>query len=290
MFNTLSQKALAGAVSMFALVAVCGGANYWSTTTLTASLADSAVDGDMLRSHLTADMMHDALRADVLAALVAASPGSGVSIADVKASLKEHADEFRASIAHEASFEVAPEVKAALAGVAAPLNAYMAAAERLVSLAETDPAGALTGLPAFMKQFEVLEGAMEDVTNVMSADATASVASANANADIAEIMIAIVIAAGLLIAGLLAFGISALFIKPVKKITDAMTRLAGGDESVEAPYVGRGDEISAMGGALAAFKQAAVDHREAQKAQQAQNETVVNESFGAGCRVLPMAT
>ncbi len=282
MFNTLSQKALAGAVSMFALVAVCGGANYWSTTTLTASLADSAVDGDMLRSHLTADMMHDALRADVLAALVAASPDSGVSIADVKTSLKEHADEFHAAIAHERSLEVAPEVKSALGGVEAPLNEYVTAAQRLVLLAETDPAGALAGLPAFMKQFEVLEGAMEDVTNVMSADATASVVMANANADIAEIMIAIVIAAGLLIAGLLAFGISALFIKPVKKITDAMTRLAGGDESVEAPYVGRGDEIGAMGGALAAFKQAAVDHREAQKALQAQNEAVVNESFGAG--------
>ncbi len=282
MLRTLNQKALAGAVSMFALVAVCGGANYWSTTTLTASLTDSATDGDMLRSHLTADMMHDALRADVLAALTALTPESGISSADVKTSLKEHADNFRAQIAHEAELKVSDEIRAALTGVEQPLNDYVAAAERLVSLAETDPANAMAGLPAFMKQFEALEGAMEEVTNVMAADAEASVVTANANASIATIMIGVVILLGIVIAGLLAVGISRLFIKPVKTITEAMTRLAHGDESVEAPYVGRGDEIGEMGAALAAFKQAAIDHREAQKASQIKNEAIVNGSFGAG--------
>jgi methyl-accepting chemotaxis protein len=282
MFRTLSQKALAGAVSMFALVAVCGGANLWSTTVLTTGLLDAETDADMLQSHMTADMMHDALRADVLAALTSLSPGSGLSMADVKAGMKEHTETFRAQLSHEGELDVSDEIRAALADVQQPLNEYIAAAERLVALAETDPANAMAGLTGFMKQFEALEGAMGKVTDVMATDAMASITSANANADLARIMIAIVVAAGLLIAGLLAFGIGALFIKPVKKITDAMTRLAGGDESIEAPYVGRGDEIGAMGGALAAFKQAAVDHREAQKILQVKNEAVVNESFGAG--------
>src|SRR6185436_10765666 len=63
---------------------------------------------------------------------------------------------------------------------------------------------------------------------------------------------------------------------------DAMTKLAGGDESVEPPFAGRGDEIGAMGGALAAFKQAGIDAKLAQKAVQTRAETLVNESFGEG--------
>jgi methyl-accepting chemotaxis protein len=282
MFRTLSQKALVGAVSMFALVALCGGANFWTTTTLTSALETTNHDGEMLQLHMTADMMHDAMRSDAFAALAARFPESGLSLADVKTSLQEHANEFHAAIAQEAELDVSDEVRAALKGVEAPLDAYLAAAERLVALVETDPANAMAGLPAFMKQFGALEAEMESVTEVISADALASITAANANADLAMIMIGVVIAAGLLIAALLAFGIDRMIIRPVKKVTDAMTGLAGGDESIVAPYVARGDEIGAMGKALALFKQAAIDHRQAQKDAQVQNEALVNESFGEG--------
>ncbi|SUS03255.1 Chemoreceptor McpA [uncultured Defluviicoccus sp.] len=282
MLKTLNQKAMAGAVSMFALVLVCGAADFWTAETLSAALGDAETDGEMIRTHMSADMMHDALRADVLAALAARSPESGLNMADVKAGMLEHTEEFRSALAHEAELNVSPEVREALKGVQAPLAEYIAAAERLMGLAETDPANAMAGLPAFMKQFETLEGAMESVTDVMSADSVASVAAADADANFAKLLIAIVVGVGLLVAALLALGVARLFIKPVRTITEAMTRLAGGDESINAPYVGRGDEIGEMGTALAAFKQAAVDHREAQKVAQAKNEALVNESFGAG--------
>ncbi len=103
---------------------------------------------------------------------------------------------FRASIAHEGELQVAPAVREALEG-------RRGAAERVCRRPPKSwlrwprriPASAMAGLPAFMKQFEALEGAMEDVTNVMSADAEASVVAANANAGIAMILIAVVIAA-----------------------------------------------------------------------------------------------
>ncbi|HVY89223.1 MAG TPA: HAMP domain-containing protein, partial [Hyphomonadaceae bacterium] len=280
--KTLSQKALAGTVSMFVLVAFCGAANYWSTSTLGAALDDAEVDGEMIRTHMSADMMHDALRADVLAALTSLSPQSGLKLADIKEEMKAHAEEFRTSIAHEKDLDVAPEVREALKGVEAPLGEYVAAAEHLFNLVETDPANAMAGLPAFMKQFEALEVAMSSVSDVMAANGAADRKVSDANASLAMIMVGVVIVAGLLIAGLLAFGVGRLFIQPVKRITDAMTRLAGGDEAIVVPYVERGDEIGAMGKALAAFKQAGIDHREEQKASEARNEALVNDSFGEG--------
>jgi methyl-accepting chemotaxis protein len=282
MFRTLSQKALVGTISVFALVAALGASNYWTASTLGAALEDAETDADMIRTHMSADMMHDALRADVLAALTARDPASGLTIAEVNAGLKEHADAFRAAIAHESELNVADSVRAALKGVEAPLADYIAAAEKLVAEAETDPASALAGLPNFMKQFEALEGAMESVTEVMSENGATDLATANANADFAMVLVAIVAGLGLLFACGLAFGIDRLLIKPIRKMTDAMTRLAGGDDTVDAPYVARGDEIGEMGTALAAFKQAGIDHREAQKVAQSRNEAVVNDSFGEG--------
>ncbi|HYV89930.1 MAG TPA: methyl-accepting chemotaxis protein [Candidatus Polarisedimenticolia bacterium] len=280
MLKTLSQKALAGTVSMFALVALCGAVDVWTAETLSGALADGDRDADLLQTHMTADMMHDALRADVLAALAARSPESGLKISDVMNDIKEHAELFRKSIAHESELQPSETVRAALKKVEAPLGEYVEAAEKLVALAATDPANAMAGLPGFMKQFEALEVAMQGVTDVMTAESGGAVDAGMADANLAKVLIIVMIGAGLLIAGLLTFGVLQMFIKPVKKLTDAMTRLAGGDESIDAPFTQRGDEIGSMGKALAAFKQAGIDHRQEQKVAEARNEALVNESFG----------
>ena len=282
MFKTLSQKGLAGTASVFALVAVCGGGGIWTATTLSSALTSSEKNGELLRAHMTADMMHDALRADVLAALVARTPGSGLSLDDIKNDLHEHAELFRSSIAQDKNLATTATEREALQRVEAPLGQYVDGAEHLVGLAETDPAAAMSQLPAFLQLFGQLETAMEGVTEVLQHDASASTAAANQSARTASmLMIALLVIGGLVACGL-AFGLNKLFLRPVQILTEAMTKLAGGDDSVEAPFVGREDEIGAMGAALAAFKQAAVDHKEAEKAAQARNEALVNESIGEG--------
>ncbi|MES1200259.1 MAG: methyl-accepting chemotaxis protein [Pseudomonadota bacterium] len=286
MFKTLSQKGLAGTASVFALVAVCGGGGLWTAQTLSTALTTSEKNGELLRAHMTADMMHDALRADVLAALVARTPGSGLSMDDIKNDLREHAELFRSSIAQDQQLATTQTEREALQRVEAPLGQYVESAERLVGLAETDPAAAMNQLPAFLQLFGQLETAMEGVTEVLQHDAAASTDAANQSARTASmLMIALLVIGGLVACGL-AFGLDRLFLRPVKTLTEAMTKLAGGDDSVEAPFVGREDEIGAMGGALAAFKQAAIDHKEAEKAAQARNEALVNESIGEGLSML----
>jgi methyl-accepting chemotaxis protein len=48
-------------------------------------------------------------------------------------------------------------------------------------------------------------------------------------------------------------------LNPLHAIKNAMLKVAGGDLSAEAPYSGRADEIGALAGALATFKQNAVE-------------------------------
>jgi len=280
--KTLRQKALAGTASVFALVALSGGAGIWATQTLSGAISDGERDATLLRAHLTADMMHDALRSDVFATITAQSPAAGLSMEEVRADLREHAETFRANIESERSLAATDEQRQAIANVEAPLREYVEAAERLVDLAERDPAAALAGVPAFMQQFGELEDAMGAVTDVIAADAESSVVLANQNASFSSMLMIAMLVLGAIAACAIAVGVDRLFIKPVNALTEAMTKLAGGDESVEPPFVGRGDEIGAMGGALAAFKQAGIDAKEAEKAAQTRAELLVNESFGEG--------
>ena len=52
--------------------------------------------------------------------------------------------------------------------------------------------------------------------------------------------------------------------EPLTRMTEAMARLASGDLEVEVPRVSRKDEIGALAGALAVFRQNALRHREAE--------------------------
>jgi C4-dicarboxylate-specific signal transduction histidine kinase len=51
---------------------------------------------------------------------------------------------------------------------------------------------------------------------------------------------------------------------PITRMTDAMAALAKGDTSVEAPGVGRGDEIGAMAASLQVFKESIIERQRAQ--------------------------
>jgi methyl-accepting chemotaxis protein len=83
----------------------------------------------------------------------------------------------------------------------------------------------------------------------------------------------------IVIAGLagLAFGV----VRPLVRITEAMRGIAAGDLSVAVPFAGRGDEIGSMAGALAVFKDNAVDNarlREKQEQDRAEAEALKKQA------------
>jgi methyl-accepting chemotaxis protein len=91
--------------------------------------------------------------------------------------------------------------------------------------------------------------------------ARASGVHAQETYDTARLVTAILIAVALLCAAgaaaLLVLGVSV----PLRRMTQTMGRLAEGDVSAEVPYVGQGDEIGAMAGAVRVFKDNIVQSR-----------------------------
>ena len=80
-----------------------------------------------------------------------------------------------------------------------------------------------------------------------------------------------------LLAGLIGWMLTRGIAKPVSAMTGAMTRLAGGDNDVAIPALGRKDEIGRMAGAVQIFKTAALQkadlEREAETQRQAAEST-----------------
>src|SRR5688572_2174070 len=92
---TLQRKLYALAALSLAFLSIVGGAGFIAVT----SLADAATalqgDGQAMRLQMEADMAHDALRADVLAAVLASQQVDTAKEKEVRDDLAKHADGFR---------------------------------------------------------------------------------------------------------------------------------------------------------------------------------------------------
>ena len=250
---------MAAGVAMVALAAILAGAGIWSTFRLSGNLDAASRSASVLRNHLHADMMHDALRADVLSALRATNPASGVSFADVKKDLADHAKAFREDVAANKALATDPRARAALGAVEGPLSTYIASAEAVIASAERDPAAAEAETPSFMAQFETLEGAMERASDKIESSAKAEAAAAAREAAIAQGLMIAMLAIGVAFAAGLIVIARRTLVRPILDVTRALDRLANGDLSVEPPHAGRQDEIGMMARALTAFRRAAVE-------------------------------
>ncbi len=119
-----------------------------------------------MRNHLEGDMMHDALRADVLAALLATDARA---VAAAKKDVSEHAEEFQKALAANRALALPTELNAALGGVGPKLAVYIDAAKSLVAAAERSPEDAKAMLPSFLEVFGQLETAQEHVSDLLAA-------------------------------------------------------------------------------------------------------------------------
>lgn len=81
------------------------------------------------RLQMDADMLHDAIRADILAALLGVVSHDAARIKDGKDALAEHRTRFRKSIAETREI-AAPSTQAIIDSLKSPVDAYLAEATR----------------------------------------------------------------------------------------------------------------------------------------------------------------
>ena len=149
------------AVGLIALlVLLAGGASIWSSRHQANALERMDKAAALLRNHMEADMMHDAIRADVLSVLVASS-GGDVSLDETRTDLQEHRKILAENIANDMAYEGSPDVTAAAGKVQDQVKTYMASADAIAA----NPADASARFPSFIKDFRDLEEGMSAVSD-----------------------------------------------------------------------------------------------------------------------------
>ncbi|MFO1435755.1 MAG: methyl-accepting chemotaxis protein [Gammaproteobacteria bacterium] len=202
---------------------------------LVSGLHNNETAATALRNHMEADMMHDALRGDVLNALHSAATHDSGAYAEASKDLKEHVENFRSRITENEKLALDPAVSKAIQDVKPALAKYQTSAEAIVQIALSDPANAERQFPEFLETFGVLEDAMGKLSDLINARSQASAGLADKIADQSRnIMIAVLIGSGLAVLGLswlLGRGI----IIPLRQLyeaIDAMRTGAGSNRSL----------------------------------------------------------
>jgi methyl-accepting chemotaxis protein len=169
--RSLKQQFLAYAVAGMAFVGAVGAVGAYSASVLLDSGRQLFASAGAIRAHMRADMMHDAVKGDVLSALLAAVRQDTPGGAEARSELKEHADTLRDSIGELSKAPLSPAAVQALERVGPAMEAYVRQAETLATQASQGVEAAEAGRPAFQKAFSALEDEMEALGDLIERDA-----------------------------------------------------------------------------------------------------------------------
>jgi len=199
-----------------------------------------------MRNHMEGDMMHDALRGDVLAALYSAKSGDTRigTASEIQAGMEENGENFINLITENEQLALSPAVKSELAKVKPVLEDYIGAAREIIGILSKDYEEGASKVPDFLAAFSALEEEMEVLAEKIEVDSKNSQAATDAFLTSAYNYTRMALFFG----AILALG-SLVFLK--KSVTDVLTSLIGELESANRQLYTSADQIGASGQALA---------------------------------------
>ena len=149
----------AGALALAGLL-VTGGAGYIGLTQSNEGLMASGVATSAVLYQKHADMMHDALRADVLYALRAGPDAPAQKRTEIQDDLAAHAQDFTDSIDSLRALDLDDATRQEVVAVLPALQAYLQSAQEIVGLALSNAEAGQAKWDPFMASFSELEVAM----------------------------------------------------------------------------------------------------------------------------------
>ena len=247
--SLLISAAFAVCIGMF------GVAGFWAMGQLSMIVEHTRLVGQALGNQNEADMMHDALRADVLLAHQYAGEGVAIEKAgEVNSDIKEHGERFVTLFEENKKLDVPPSLRAQIEKTEPYVRAYYQEALETARVALGQPDAYGARYAKFQQTFKTLEGLMEDLATGFETYQTAvSDEAANVSASANRIFLGVVILAMGVAAGAWWFTRQTV-VRPLTAIERRMGELARGNAEVDIPYTDRHDEIGDMARALQVFK------------------------------------
>lgn len=259
--RTIRQKMTLLSGLIFLLAGGSAGTGLWGAAELTHNARLVANSAEVLRNHMHADMMHDALRADVLSAMLANDPRNHIDLDAVKVELADHVSSFRAAIAANKALVTDPVARDVLAKLDVPLDQYIDAAKELVENAQTDTRKAASLFPGFIAQFGTLEDAMEQAGDTIQGIAEGTTKNSEATSSLIRGTLQTVLVVAAFFALTTAFGIRRTVTTPLGELATDMQALARGNTQLRLAGSGRKDEIGQMAKAVEFLRNAVIANK-----------------------------
>ena len=210
-----------------------------------------------MRTHMTADMLHDGLRGVVFRVMYAGATNDIVMVQDASDEVAEHGTALREALAVQQTLDVPAAILQQAAEAVAPLEAYVGLAETLVGEVKIGRFASVGGeLAAFDEAFKALEVQMSEVSDAIAAANTASVAESAQTAMFADIaswlgigLMLVVAVATIVLSGIV-------FLKPMHGLTTGFKRLSEGDLDVRFEGGRYITEMATLADVLVVFREA----------------------------------
>ncbi|MFN4237393.1 MAG: methyl-accepting chemotaxis protein [Vogesella sp.] len=179
----------------------------------------------MIRQQTEADMMHDAVRSDVLSALYRDKIGEQDKLAAINQDLAEHAKHFRELMADNASRADSPELQQLYQQVMPQVERYLGSAGVIVGGIASQPDKALATLPAFEQDFEALESGMERVTNAIEQSSQSAQQTVDSDISRQSLISGVLALIAALVLIAYAALLSRLLVRPLRQLTHTANQI-----------------------------------------------------------------
>ena len=252
--TSLQSSAVKVVAALFVATAGVGGVGVWSSLALEKELIASETAAAAIRNHLEADMMHDAIRADVLTAVLGVLRGNQGDIAAAAVDLDEHSSLFQSVLEENDRLVEDPELRAQIAAVRPEIEAYRNSAAQIIDASTRSYEEAQLLMPQFVASFERLEGGMSGISDLIQRVSSEQRDEAIATALIAKLVIGAAMLASLVLVGGVIFVTRRHLIRPIEDLTGTMDRMAAGETELSIPHHQRTDELGRMSASLENFR------------------------------------
>ncbi len=249
MFGTIRKQLSAFSVVVLVLIALMGAISLYAVRQLNGALSDVEVSSKAMRNHMQGDMMHDAMRADVLGAQIAATKGDASGLADATKDLGEHYKDFAENMAANRELALRSETQEATKAAMTVIAAYDKAAREAQAALGADAAAAQPKVDAFLALFSTLEKQMADVRDLIEADVKATSDKGAALAAQVPLVLGIAFAVVGVLTLLIAWRLVRNIVGSLDTLRGVVQKVNAGDMTARAKLVTR-DELGEFGGAL----------------------------------------
>ncbi len=253
-------RSLAISTAFVCCVLTLGGAGIWGMWSLENVIKRTSQASTALADQTLSDMMHDALRADVLSAHQFALEGPAAEHSkEITDDVKEHGDRFAELTADILKIDLPVDVREKVEARIPLISSYHEDARLTANAALEQPEIYATRAAPFQVHFKDMEGPMGAIGETLEAFQKQVASEAASIARLSQYTLYFSAAIALCIAFFSHYFSRRTVVAPLKVMAQNMKRLASGDLKIEITNLEGHDEIGAMARALEVFKSNALE-------------------------------